>query len=72
MSLQRYTIDIAFQEPIPTSTKNRINAWILATKGILGDAATINAGQINEEAPRTKVHTCRHDEGKACDAEQDI
>jgi len=72
MSLKRYTIDIAFQEPISVSLNNKINAWVLATKGILGDTATINAGAINEEKPRTKVHTCRHDEGKSCSPEVDI
>jgi len=72
MSLQRYSIDISFKEPIPVQTKNGINAWIQATKGILGDAATINAGQPNEEAPRSKMHVCRHDENKSCEPEQDI
>ena len=72
MSLTRYRIDVFFQDPISTPMRNRINAWLNATKGILGDSAIINAGQPNEEKLKAKVHTCRHDEGRACDPEVDI
>ena len=72
MSLKRYAIDIFFLEPISIPMQNRINAWVNATKGILSDTAVINAGQPNEEKPRTKVHTCRHDVNQPCDPEVDI
>ena len=38
----------------------------------LGNAATINSGNINEEKPRAQWHICRHDEGKPCEPAQDI
>ena len=70
MSYLRYTLELAFKEPLPVQLKNRLKAWELATKAILPDAVIINEGQENEEMTvKAAYHICHHDTGDTCEPE---
>ena len=72
--LYRFNLDLAIPSEvynkIPAAKKQAFKDTILAMKAL---AVKINEGKVNEEmAVIAQYHICRHDEGKACDAPQDI
>ncbi len=74
MALRRFSLDLA----IPTAVYDAIPAAKkLAIRDAIRDLKTlavkINIGQPNEEMTvKASFHICHHDEGKPCEAEQDI
>lgn len=74
MALVRFTLDLAIPQTvfatIPAARKLAFKNEVLALKAL---AVKINAGAANEEMTvKATFHTCRHDEGLPCEAEQDI
>lgn len=73
MAHLRFNLDLAIPMPLPPDFEAAlpiIKAKILQMKGY---AERINEGQENEEATTRAVqHVCRHQDGEACDEEQDI
>ena len=72
--LMRINIDLAIPEnvfkKIPADRKQTFISEIRAMKQL---AVKINEGKANEEmSVRAKWHRCGHDEGKACEPEQEI
>lgn len=63
----RVTIDQFFD------TEKDKDAFIAAVKPILSKAsAGVNVGKDNAEMSKARWHRCGHDEGKACEPEQEI
>lgn len=74
MAYVRFTIDGAVPkaayDALPTATKTAIRDKFLQLKAL---CRKINEGASNEEnTVRFKYHICHHDEGLACDSEQEI
>ncbi len=72
--LYRFTLDLAIPEAaylaISPAVKTAFRDRIRDLKAL---AVKINAGQPNEEMTVTATfHKCYHDEGKPCEASQDI
>lgn len=72
--LYRFSLDLAIPEAvydaIPAAKKVAFRGTIRAMKAL---AVKINAGATNEEMTIVaRWHRCGHDEGKACEVEQEI
>ncbi len=72
--LYRFTLDLAIPEAtynaIPAATKLAFRDRVRDLKTL---AVKINAGKDNEEMTvNATFHKCYHDEGKPCEASQDI
>jgi len=73
MSYTRIRIDLAFKNPLPHAVKNKLDEMKALVVQGKAYAEKINAGLDTEEnTVRAAWHICRHDEGKPCEADQEI
>ena len=73
MSGTRIQIDLYFKGRTPQQVNSEFPQLLPAIKAAKAKASKINEGKVNEELSiRAVYHICRHDEGKACDPEQEI
>ena len=75
MSYKRYSVDLAFEEPISGGLQGKLNALEVAIRNVKPYAKKINAGKPNEEdTTKGKKHKCHHDSGNTipCEPAEDI
>jgi len=61
------------REKLPLEVATHLADYVREVRRAKKYAAKINEGQPNEEMTVTATyHICRHDEGKSCEAEQEI
>ena len=73
MSFRRYSIELAFPEPVPLALMGKLKAMEATIHSVIKEAVKINAGKNNEEnTTKAIVYTCRHGENAACGPETEI
>lgn len=73
MSLKRYNLDLAFQEPVSPAVQGLLMAMEATIRKAKPFAVVINAGQPNEEMTVVaQWHRCRHDTNEKCEAELEV
>ena len=74
MSLRRWRVELAFQEPIPSSLLAQLLAIERSIGRVQPQAVKINPGQANEEdTTSAKWHICHHDTPEIpCEPEQEM
>ena len=72
--LYRFTLDLAIPESVYNSISDtKKKAFRDAVRAIKAYAVKINEGADNEEVTiKASWHKCYHDEGKPCEAENEI
>ena len=73
MSLLRFMIDLAVEQPLPPGLQGQLNAIKQQIRNFQSFSSRINEGQPNEEdTTLAKQHICHHDTGESCEPEEDI
>ena len=74
MSYKRYSVDLAFKEPIEPALNGLLTAMEATIRQAKPRASIINEGSLEEEnTVRAVWHICHHDTGdQLCEPEQEI
>jgi len=86
MSFLRFNLDLAIKQPLPVAllekpTRTQLEGmsnmtWVQIFREMVRrlkvQSSKIESKNSIEETTRTVFHTCRHDEEKSCDPEQEI
>ena len=73
MSYLRFKIDLAIKRPIPPALQEKIPEIRAAIRRLKALAENINRGKVNQEFTTQAVYyICHHDDGTACEDEQEI